>query len=310
MRKSLRRGETDLLRDAANRFITCKKQLLCLFESRFNKGVPGRFSVNCAETKTKQGGRNAKMIGDVVDRNAVLEIFAHESQSVVDEMSGRWNRSCRIPLDDFLRLDVDGLAGFACAHQPVEFGRCTASHFGIVGLDAGNLRPDSFAEELVVVHSEDGHLVGYLDLDAKAGLHHIDGRAVAIGHQCGRLRKPADPAVKIGLLDFVRERRDSPFRQTKVETAVAKHFPVAFYGSSHEGKRAEVPFGMEIVRANPANGDIVVLHQGDGRVGMRRPVRRMIVQNQRNAAAHEVVESRRTLGDACNNAVDFCRVCA
>ena len=225
MRKSLRRGETDLLRDAANRFIDCKKQLLCLFESRFNKGVPGRFSVNCAETKTKQGGRNAKMIGDVVDCNAVLEIFTHESQSVVDEMSGGRNRSCRIPFDYFLRLDVDGLAGFACAHHPVEFDRCTASHFGIVGLDAGNLRPYGLAEELVVVYAEDGQLVGYLDFDAKAGLRRIDGRAVAIGHQCGRLRKPADPIVKIVLFDFVRMRRDSPFSQTKAETAVAKHCP-------------------------------------------------------------------------------------
>ena len=87
-------GITDLYADILNGVLRFGKQVHHMTNADIVEHVGETFVRFFLENAGQEVVRNAKMIGDVVDRNSVLEIFTHESQSVGDEMSGRRNRSC------------------------------------------------------------------------------------------------------------------------------------------------------------------------------------------------------------------------
>jgi hypothetical protein len=89
--------------------------------------------------------------------------------------------------------------GAATPHEPIQHPR---------GLDAdaaGRLRDarergiGQFADELIVVHTDDGDLVGHPQADAGTGLEHVAGPDVIAGHDTNRLGKRPQPVAEFML---------------------------------------------------------------------------------------------------------------
>ena len=62
-----------------------------------------------------------------------------------------------------------------------------------VGNDTGQRRMGKLAEQFVVIHADDRHLVRHRDADAPAGVEHLLAADVVAGHQADGLGKLAQP---------------------------------------------------------------------------------------------------------------------
>ena len=108
------------------------------------------------------------------------------------------------------REDIGGLAGgnaerrdemrfafeFLARHHFVKEGGGFVTGAVGVGHDAGERRIGKFAEQIVIIDTDDGDFVGNSDTDAAAGVEDLLAAKIVTGHHADRFGKTADPVCE------------------------------------------------------------------------------------------------------------------
>jgi len=138
---------------------------------------------------------------DIRDRDARAGVESDEFNGGSGQKIGRLNILGRLPMDNpFDAVSEAGRFAPGTPHQTVEQFRGQVAAPFEIGKDAGKRGERVFADGLVVVHADDGDLLGDADAGLEAGVQHLFRLQIQRGHHAAWLGQRNQPFEHVPLL--------------------------------------------------------------------------------------------------------------